>query len=70
MRRTAGELDYEFNQRELELAQVELKKALMLANYSSITQGKLKQAIDAKSKARFLCMRATARLASAKIEGR
>jgi hypothetical protein len=60
----AQEVDYGFNPQELELAQDELKKALMLANYSSAaySRGKLKHAMDAKSKAQSLCMRATARL--------
>jgi len=62
---TAQELDYGFNPQELELAQDELKVALMLADYSSaaFSRGKLKRAIDAKSKAQSLCVRATARLA-------
>jgi hypothetical protein len=56
--------DYGFNRQELELAQGELELALTFADYSSAaySRGKLKHAMDAKSKAHTLCLRATARL--------
>lgn len=64
MTQTVQETDYGFNPQELELAQSELKVALMFADYSSaaFSRGSLKHAIDAKSKAQSLCVRATARL--------
>jgi hypothetical protein len=63
MTQTAPEVDYGFNQQELEVAQKELKLALF-TDYSSMaySRGKLKHAADARSKARSLCMKATARL--------
>jgi len=72
MTQTGQKPDYGFNSQELELAQGELKVALMFADYSSsaYSRGKLKQAIDARSKARSLCMRATARLNAAETEKR
>jgi hypothetical protein len=71
MTQTAQEPDYGFNPQEVELAQGELKVALMFADYSSASysRGELQHAVDAKFKARSLCMRATARLAAAEIEG-
>ncbi|HXI41364.1 MAG TPA: hypothetical protein VNH83_15380 [Bryobacteraceae bacterium] len=56
--------EYGFNQEDLESAQDELKVALVFADYSSsaYSRGSLKHAIDARCKAKFLCMRATARL--------
>ena len=56
--------NYGFNQEDLELAQGELKGALIFADYSSAaySRGNLKHAIDGRSKAKFLCARATARL--------
>jgi hypothetical protein len=70
MTQTAQEPDYGFNPQEVELAQGELKVALMFADYSSasFSRGELQHAIDARFKARSLCMRATARLTSAEIE--
>jgi len=64
MKQTVQKPNYGFNQQELELAQGELKVALIFADYSSAaySRGKLKHAIDARSKAKSLCMRATARL--------
>jgi len=64
MAQTAQKPNYGFNQEDLELAQRELKAALILADYSSAaySRGKLKHAIDARCKAKFLCMRATYRL--------
>jgi hypothetical protein len=64
MRQTAAEVDYGFNQQELGVAQKELKLALLFTDYSSMaySRGKLKHAADARSKARSLCMKATARL--------
>jgi len=64
MKQIAQKPNYGFSQQELELAQGELKVALALANYSSAaySRGNLKHALDARSKAQSLCMRATARL--------
>ena len=64
MKQTAHKLNFGFNQQELELAQDDLRVALAFADYSSTaySRGNLKQAVDARSKARSLCMRATARL--------
>ena len=64
MTRTAQEPNVGFNRDELELAEGELKIALMFADYSSAaySRGNLKHAIDARSKARSLSARATARL--------
>ncbi len=64
MTQTGQKPDYGFNSQELELAQGELKVALMFADYSSASysRGELKHAIDARSKARSLCMRASALL--------
>ena len=61
---TAQEPDYGFNPQEVELAQGELRRALMFADYSSAaySRGKLHHALDAKSKARCLCKKAMARL--------
>jgi hypothetical protein len=72
MTQTAQEPDYGFNPQEVELAQDELKVALMFADYSSASysRGELQHAIDARFKARFLCMRATARLTAVEIDGR
>jgi hypothetical protein len=55
---------HDFDPQELEIAQNELKMALMFADYSSaaFSRGKLQHAIDARSKARFLSARAAARL--------
>jgi hypothetical protein len=68
---TAQEPNYGFNQQELELAQGELQAALTFADYSSVaySRGKLQHAIDARFKARSLCMRATARLTAAEADG-
>ena len=70
MTQTAQERNYGFNRQELELAQGELEVALMFADYSSAaySRGKLQHAIDARSKARSLCMRACARLNASEIE--
>jgi hypothetical protein len=67
MTQTAQEPDYGFNPQEVELAQGELKVALMFADYSSASysRGELQHAIDARFKARFLSARATARLTAA-----
>ena len=64
MTQTAQQPDCGFNPQEVELAESDLKVALMFAGYSSAyySRGELQQAIDARSKARSLCMRATARL--------
>ena len=68
MTQTLQTPNYGFNQEDLELAQGELKVALIFADYSSAaySRGKLKHAIDARCKAKFLCMRATARLTAEK----
>jgi len=65
---TPNKPKYGFNQEDLEFAQDELKVALIFADYSSAAYswGSLKQAIDARCKAKFLCMRATARLTAEK----
>jgi len=70
MTQTTEKPDYGFNAQEVELAQGELKVALMFADYStaSFSRGELQHAIDARFKARSLCMRATARLTAAEIE--
>ncbi|MBZ5591955.1 MAG: hypothetical protein LAP39_06945 [Acidobacteriia bacterium] len=67
MTQTAHETDYGFNPQDLELAQGELTMALVFADYSSAAylRGNLKHAMDARSKAQTLCMRATARLTGA-----
>ena len=67
MTQTAKDRDYGFNPQEVELAQGELKVALMFADYSSASysRGELQHALDARSKARFLSARATARLTAA-----
>jgi hypothetical protein len=64
MKQTAQKPNYGFNQQELELAQGELKVALVFADYSSAaySRGNLKHALDARSKALSLCIRASARL--------
>jgi hypothetical protein len=71
MTQTAQEPDYGFDPQEVELAQGELKVALMFADYSSASysRGELQHAIDARFKARSLCVRASARLTAAEIEG-
>ncbi len=71
MTQTAQEPDYGFDPQAVELAQGELKVALMFADYSSASylRGELQHAIDARFKARFLCARASARLSAAEIEG-
>lgn len=71
MTQTAQEPDYGFDPQEVELAQGELKVALMFADYSSASysRGELQHAIDARFKARFLSARATARLTAAGVEG-
>jgi hypothetical protein len=55
---------HDFDPQQLEIAQDELKVALMFADYSSaaFSRGKLQHAIDARSRARFLSARAAARL--------
>lgn len=60
--------NYGFNQEELEVAQGELKAALIFADYSAAaySRGNLKHALDARSKVKSLCMRATARLTAEK----
>jgi hypothetical protein len=70
MTQTTEKPHYGFNAQEVELAQGELKVALMFADYStaSFSRGELQHAIDARFKARSLCMRATARLTAAEIE--
>ena len=64
MTQTPQKPNYGFNQEDLELAQSELKVALIFADYSSsaYSRGNLKRAIDGRCKAKFLCARATARL--------
>ena len=64
MTQTARKPNYGFDQEELDLAQGELKVALIFADYSSsaYSRGKLKHAIDARCKAKLLCARVTARL--------
>jgi hypothetical protein len=64
MRQTRQKPNYGFNQEDLELAPGELKVALIFADYSSAaySRGKLKHAIDARCKAKSLCMRVAARL--------
>ena len=59
--------NYGFSQEELEVAQGELKAALIFADYSAAaySRGNLKHALDA-SKVKSLCMRATARLTAEK----
>ena len=56
-----------FDPHELEIAQDELKIALMFVDYSSVAyaRGKLQNAIDARSKARSLSARAAGRLTTA-----
>ena len=64
MTHTALEVENELDQQELGTAQEELKLALLFAEYSSVaySRGKLKHAADARSKARSLCTKASARL--------
>jgi hypothetical protein len=64
MTQPTEETDYGFDLQDLELAQEELTVALFFADYSSsaFSHGKLRHAIDARSKARSLCNRASARL--------
>jgi len=71
MASTAQKPNFGFNEQELELAQGELETALTFADYSSAaySRGDLKHALDARFKARALCMRATARLTAAEAEG-
>jgi hypothetical protein len=54
----------DFDSQQLEIAQDELRVALMFADYSSaaFSRGKLQHAIDARSKARSLSARVAARL--------
>jgi hypothetical protein len=65
-RKEADPLLYE---ERLELAESELKVALLLANFSSAaySRGRLQHATDARSKAEHACTRAAARLAAPEI---
>jgi len=64
MRQTAQKPYDGFNLHEVELAQGDLRLALAFAAYSSAAyeRGKLKRAIDARSRAHSLCVKAIARL--------
>jgi hypothetical protein len=63
------ELDSESSLEELELAERELKAALIFAKFSSTAYslGKLQHATDARSKAKAVCARAAQRLATPEI---
>lgn len=63
------ELDSESSLEELELAERELKAALIFAKFSSTAYslGKLQHAADARSKAKAACARAAQRLATPEI---
>lgn len=60
------ELDAEAAQQQLELAESELKAALIFARFSSssYSTGNLQRATDARSKAKAACARAAQRLAA------
>lgn len=64
------ELDSESSLQELELAERELKAALVFADFSSksYSLGRLQHAADARSKAKAVCARAAQRLAPETIE--
>lgn len=60
------ELDAEAPQQQLEIAESELKAALIFARFSSTSYstGHLQRATDARSKAKAVCARAAQRLAA------
>jgi len=63
------EVDRSLREERLELAEGELKVALLFANFSSASYstGRLQRATDARSKAEHICTTAAARLAAPEI---